>query len=353
MLDLSYSFFVQWHVTEACNLKCRHCYQYEKSSQLNFQQICNGILNIHDSIQSWVEEYSLQLSPSINFTGGEPVLRKDLFQIFDYARQLDFSISLMSNGTLITPEIARGIKASGINDVQISLDGLEDVHNSIRGSGSFKRAIKGIEYLQSQSIDININLTLSRININQIDGLVEFAKKSGISALSISRLVPCGAGTMLMNDMLTPSQLLNLYKSLAKYGDNDGFQVISRDPLASICAFEGNIGDIDFPVGGCAAGIFGITIASDGSIMPCRRMDMVIGNINEDSFRDIWAESEILWLLRDRKAYHGNCGKCEYWAVCRGCRAVALAVSRASGQNDYLGNDPQCIFFSPCSRHVA
>jgi radical SAM protein with 4Fe4S-binding SPASM domain len=98
------------------------------------------------------------------------------------------------------------------------------------------------------------------------------------------------------------------------------------------------------PIGGCAAGIFGVTITADGTIMPCRRMDLPIGNIKEVSFRELWAGSPVLWSLRRREDYHGGCESCRYWAICRGCRAIALAYARANGQEDYLGPDPQCPY---------
>lgn len=344
MQGTPYNFFIQWHVTEVCNLKCRHCYQHEALSELTYSQICDGILNICHAIESWVEEYKVDISPVIHFTGGEPLIRKDIFRIVNYAQNSGFSVSFLSNGTLINGEIAEKIKDNKINDIQISLDGMESVHDSIRGKGSFKRAVKGIEILVSQEVDTNINLTLSRINSNQIADIIKLSEDLGVSAVSISRLVPCGSGSSLMDEMLTPLELEDIYRDLHKY-KNPHLQLISRDPLATVSVHEGDIEDVGFPVGGCAAGIFGITVASDGSIMPCRRMDMIIGNIIEQSFRELWAESEVLWSLRKREAYQGNCGKCIYWAICRGCRAVALAVSRGKGDFDYLADDPQCGFF--------
>lgn len=344
MQGTPYSFFIQWHVTERCNLKCRHCYQNEALPEMTCSQICDGISNICAAIESWIEEYNIDISPVIHFTGGEPLIRRDIFQINRHAQNSGLSVSFMSNGTLITDEIARQLKENGISDIQVSLDGLEEVHDSIRGKGSFQRAVRGIEILVKNGVDTNINLTLSRINSHQLPRVIKLAEDNGIGVVSFSRLVPCGSGSALMNDMLTPQEVRDIYQQFRNYG-NQSVEVISRDPLATVLAYQGEIPDVDFPVGGCAAGIFGITVTSDGSIMPCRRMDLVIGNIAEQSFRELWAESDVLWSLRSREAYQGNCGKCLYWAVCRGCRAVALAVSRQNGNDDYLADDPQCAFF--------
>jgi radical SAM protein with 4Fe4S-binding SPASM domain len=339
-----YNFFIQWHVTERCNLKCRHCYQNEVLPEMTFTQICDGISNICNAIESWKKEYNIDISPVIHFTGGEPLIRRDIFQIIRHAQSSGLSVSLMSNGTLITDEIARQLKENGIKDIQISLDGLEEVHDSIRGKGSFQRTVRGIEKLIKSGVDTNINLTLSRLNSHQLPGMIKLAEDIGISAVSFSRLVPCGSGSTLIKDMLTSQEINDIYHHFHNYGNNS-VEVISRDPLAIVSAYQEEIPDVDFPIGGCAAGVFGITITSDGSIMPCRRMDLVIGNITEQSFRELWAESDVLWSLRSREAYKGNCGKCLYWAICRGCRAVALAVSRQKGNDDYLADDPQCGFF--------
>jgi radical SAM protein with 4Fe4S-binding SPASM domain len=337
-----YSFFVQWHLTERCNLRCRHCYQVGTVPEMSWAEIRQAMENIKGAIESWVTEWAMEMSPSFHFTGGEPVLREDLFDVLDHARYCGFSTALMSNGTLINADIARRIGESQVSDVQISLDGLEPIHDSIRGTGSFKHALHGIEHLISQGVATSINVTISRLNVAQIDGLVQLARAIGVNTVSLSRLVPCGSGRQFSEEMLTGEELRSLYGRMRQFQDTGKVAVISRDPLAMVANMDGEIPDTEFPVGGCAAGVFGVTIASDGSIMPCRRMDLSIGNIRKQSFRELWAESPVLWSLRERQHYHDGCESCRYWAVCRGCRAVALACSRASGEEDYLGPDPQC-----------
>src|SRR4030043_343180 len=147
MKGTPYDFFVQLHLTERCNLKCRHCYQSGKVSEMNYKEICRAIDNIKEAVQRWVTEYEMEMSPSFHFTGGEPLLRKELFLILDYVRGNGFSIALMSNGTLIDSDMAQRIKEAGVSDVQISLDGVEDTHDSFRGKGSFQRTLEGIRNL--------------------------------------------------------------------------------------------------------------------------------------------------------------------------------------------------------------
>jgi len=344
MKGTPYDFFVQWHLTERCNLRCRHCYQSGAVSEMSCEEICRAVDNVRSAFESWVTEYDMEMSPSFHFTGGEPFLRQDLFAILDYVRKCGFSTSLMSNGTLIDGDMARRIREAGVSDVQISLDGLEPTHESLRGKGSFQRTLEGIRNLVSQGVEANINLTVSRINMGQTGELVRLAEELGVSAIAFSRLVPTGRGKGLSSETLTREEVAHFYGELQGFKDNSKVMVISRDPLSAIADMEGEIPQTEMPIGGCAAGVFGITVTADGTIMPCRRMDLPVGNIKEVSFRELWVESPVLGSLRRREDYHGGCESCRYWAVCRGCRAIALAYARANGHEDYLGPDPQCPY---------
>jgi radical SAM protein with 4Fe4S-binding SPASM domain len=344
-----FSFFVQWHLTERCNLRCRHCYQEKVAGELSLEQISQAMADIARTIEGWREEHEMQISSSLHFTGGEPLARQGLFPILAQARSLGFSTSLMSNGTLINEETARRLKAVGVRDVQVSLDGLEDVHDSIRGQGSFQQAVRGISHLVSAGIETNVNLTLSKMNYHQLDGLVNLGKQLGVGAVAFARLVPCGRGEGMSGEVLTPAELTDLHAKARALNAGSQMEVACSDPLFTVTGITGEVPQIDFPVGGCSAGLFGVTITSDGSVMPCRRMNMVIGNIKTQSLGEIWAESPVLWSLRDRHAYHNGCESCYYWAVCRGCRAIALASSRVEGREDFLGADPQCPYHKPRS----
>ncbi|MBI2851511.1 MAG: radical SAM protein [Chloroflexi bacterium] len=344
MLGIPFSFFVQWHLTERCNLKCLHCYQKAAVDEMGFEEICQAIGDIKDTVEGWGREYEVQISPSLHFTGGEPVVRREIFDILAHARALGFSLSLMSNGTLITGDIAHRIKESGVSDVQVSLEGLQEVHDRVRGQGSFEHAVRGIRNLVSEGIDTNINFTLSRINAGEIEGLTLLAEEIGAGAVTFSRLVACGRGEELAGEMLTPTELSNLYKEARKLGADHKVEVFSSDPLFILSELGEEVPQTDFPIGGCAAGMYGVTITSDGSVMPCRRMDLSIGNIRQKSLRELW-QSPVLWSLRNRSEYHDGCESCYYWAVCRGCRAIALSFARAKGAEDFLGADPQCPYF--------
>jgi radical SAM protein with 4Fe4S-binding SPASM domain len=144
-------------------------------------------------------------------------------------------------------------------------------------------------------------MTLSRLNIDSIEETVKIAEADGFSGIGFSRLVPCGSGESLLDILLTAQEIKTAYeRALA------------------------------------------VTITSDGSVMPCRRIGLKIGNLRKTSLRQIWSTSKVLWRLRQRESYKGECGKCSLWPSCRGCRAVAYAYSKSRGAPDLFADDPQC-----------
>ncbi len=344
MKGTPFDFFIQFHLTERCNLSCRHCYQSAAVSEMNYEEICGAITAVNRTVQGWAVDHDVDVSPSLHFSGGEPLVRQDLSAVLGYASGCGFSISLMTNGTLIDEAAARRIGNAKVTDVQISLDGTEDTHDSLRGRGAYRRALDGIRNLVAEGVEANLNVTVTRRNMTQTGELIRVAQELGASGIAFSRLVPSGRGKALMDEALTRDEVARFYGELRQHKSSSSIAVSSRDPLATVADIDVDVPQTELPVGGCAAGIFGVTITSDGTIMPCRRMDLPIGNIKHDSLRELWIESPVLGSLRTRESYHDGCQSCSYWPVCRGCRAIALAYSRAEGNNDFLGPDPQCPY---------
>ncbi|MBI2957737.1 MAG: radical SAM protein, partial [Chloroflexi bacterium] len=185
-------FFVQLHVTQRCNLRCRHCYQAGACEEMSAGEVFRAIDNVHGALEGWASDHDVETSPSLHLTGGEPLLRQDLFDIVAYARDKGFSVSMMSNGVLVDPAIALRIREAGIEDVQVSMEGLERTHDEIRGRGSFRRALAGIWRLKEAGVEANINVTVSRLNRGQVAGLIRTAAELGAGGIAFSRLVPAG-----------------------------------------------------------------------------------------------------------------------------------------------------------------
>jgi radical SAM protein with 4Fe4S-binding SPASM domain len=291
--------------------------------------------------QAWEKEHGIRVSPSIHFTGGEPFLYQGLLDVIAYSKAKSYGVALMTNGCLITKEKAKEISHLGISDIQVSLEGPPELHASIRGKGSFHAAAKGVKHLVAAGCRVSANVTLSRLNLHNIEETVEVAKAIGFHRIGFSRMVPCGRGEALLTQFLTPQELKSAYQKILS-ANTPTFELVSGDPLA------GTLSDTKLPSGcnltlsGCSAGFSGVTVTSDGSVMPCRRIGLVAGNLKKKSLRAIWASSRLLWQLRRRESYKGKCGQCSLWPSCRGCRAVAYAYSSTQGKPDLFSDDPQC-----------
>jgi radical SAM protein with 4Fe4S-binding SPASM domain len=344
MTNDSLDFFVQWHLTERCNLRCRHCYQEGVSSEeLTFSEIRQGVEEIAEMVKAWAEAYEIAFSPSMNVTGGEPFFRSDLFEILETMAEKGFDLFLLSNGILIDRERAERLAGLSVKGVQVSLEGPEEIHESIRGKGSFSASLKGVGHLIAAGIVVTLNMTLSEINAGTIADMMTLTKSLGVNRLGFSRLVPSGKGTGLLPYLLSKEKVRDLYRGIFSR-TVEGIEIVTGDPVATQMSNLGNREDLgSVPLGGCAAGLSGLTILSDGSVMPCRRLPVPIGNIREDSLRELWVSSPVLERLRDKSQYQGKCGSCHRWAACRGCRAIAYAYSSIQGEGNYLAEDPQCF----------
>lgn len=339
-----FEFFIQLHLTERCNLRCSHCYQTdERPTEMSLAEITSLIDEVSDMLDDWRTAYGISLSSSFTVTGGEPFLRQDIFEVLEVLRNSGIDTYILSNGTLITRDMALRLAAIGIKGVQISIEGPETVHDSIRGAGSFASSIKGIRALLDSGIEVTLNTTLSEVNADCFSDVITIASSIGAQRLGFSRLVPSGSGAQLLGRMLTTEALGQIYHKIFSL-NTPGLKILTGDPVAS--QFRNPAGeDVADPVpsGGCAAGVSGLTILPDGTITPCRRMPVPIGNVKTDSLREVWATSETLLALRDRSLYKGRCGTCSMWSACRGCRAIAYAYSQSLGQGSFLAEDPQCF----------
>jgi radical SAM protein with 4Fe4S-binding SPASM domain len=339
----SFDFFVQWHLTEKCNLRCKHCYQSgSKGQEMSLPEIRDVVDEVSEMLGEWKGKYGIEFSPSFNITGGEPFLRSDIFEIIGVIRSRGFDTYLLSNGVLIDRGKAKKIYDLGVKGVQISIEGPEKVHEMIRGRGSFSSAMGGVRHLLEAGATVTINVTLSDINADYFMEMIEISSSAGVQRLGFSRLVPSGRGAGLFQNMLRKERVKELYEAILPLKIK-GLEIVTGDPIVGQMSTDVKEGNGSIPMGGCAAGVSGITLLQDGTITPCRRLNVPIGNVRKDSLREIWATSEVLMKLRDRQSYTGKCRRCHRWASCRGCRAIAYAYSCAIGGKSFLSEDPQCF----------
>lgn len=331
------TFILQWHLTENCNLKCKHCYQnleyLGKETTLDrkriiisdFAKFCKKIKKI----------------PRIAFTGGEPfILGDELFDLFNYCEEKfpEIRKNILSNGTLIDEIIVKKLKKNNIDNVQISLDGAkEDTCNFIRGKGVYDKALKALEILNSAGIKTSVMFVFHKKNYQEIEELIELCNSLNVSTLGITALVPEGRGENLLELMLNPEETHELYRTIIKKQieliiNGSKLKIDMKRPLWTLLKDEFKEYQ-DIIGGGCAAGFSGLALMPNEDVMACRRLPIVIGNLAESTFFDIWYSSDLLYDLRDRYKV-GKCANCLHIKNCGGCRAVAFATKRDAFETD-------------------
>jgi radical SAM protein with 4Fe4S-binding SPASM domain len=275
-------------------------------------------------------------------TGGEPFLHPDLYKILASLHRNNFDLYILTNGTLVHQREAAALAEIPVKGVQASLEGTEGVHDNIRGKGSFQSAIRGVNHLLSQNLRVTLNLTLSALNVDSIEEMAHLASSLGVQRIGFSRLVPSGRGLGLIDSILSKERVREAYRKIQSMCIPD-LDIVTGDSIYSCSLDNTPPENRTIPFGGCAAGVSGLTILPDGTLLPCRRLNVPLGNILKDNVRSLWATSPVLTSLRNKKKYKGKCRTCEQWAQCRGCRAIAYQHSLLKGRGNYLSEDPQCF----------
>ena len=301
MANLEKGFILQFHITERCNLRCKHCYQEDKylNQEMTLEQKKNVIDMFGKAAKAWA------VKGIINFTGGEPLIKKqELLELIRYAKSNypGMVIGILSNGTLIDKTTANELKAAGVKDVQVSLDGAtEETHDLVRGKGNFKKAIEGIKNIVSVGLLGEIMFTLHKQNAKEVPAIIDLAASLGAKRIGIERLVPIGRGSKELPDsVLTPEELHNVYAFVGRRKSELKDKIIIATNRPLWCLVGQELEKTDDFVGSCAAGLSTMTVLPNGDVMPCRRMNLVIGNLKEKSLFDIWYSTEILWKLREK-----------------------------------------------------
>ena len=347
-MDKKSVFGFQWHITDRCNLRCTHCYQegYTGSDELGF----DGLKQIADEIIRTLSKWGKK--GDIAITGGEPLLKKEVFPLITYLESANevASLDILTNGTLIDESVVERIRdLQKIRCVQISLDGAcSESHDAIRGKSIFQKVISSVRLLKNNGITVNVMFTLQRRNMEDIPSLIDLAIAEGINTLTIERFVPIGSGAKIGNALLSPEEIKRVFSYISERAEQEiskgGQTSISHSrPLWVMC--NGNVsppgGDtfnVENTAGGiCSIGLDGLCILPDATVLGCRRLPIPIGNLQEDSIEKIWFTSDLLWQIRDKHNLKGKCKSCEFVYQCGGCRAMAYAVT-----GDFLESDPQC-----------
>lgn len=363
---------VFWELTTGCNLRCVHCRASATELMSPDDLPTAECLRIVDEIA----EYAPLI---LVLSGGEPLWRRDVFQIASHAASKGIRVALATNGTLVDEAMAQRIKDAGIVRVSISLDGADRAtHDSFRGhDGAFDSAIRGLQCLQELGISTQINSTVSRHNAHQLPEMLELARQLKVDAFHLFLLVPVGCGLTIAEDQsvgaVEAEEILNWFydrsldsgmelkatcapqyyrivrqrRAEARRQGAEPAPLMAGHPnhLAQHAAAHpgahpgGHPTDLNQMTRGCLAASGVCFISHRGSIQPCGYLPLEAGNLTRQSFRDVWENSQLFADLRDLDNLEGKCGCCEFKQVCMGCRARSFGLT-----GNWRGEEPFCLY---------
>lgn len=340
-----------WELTARCNLKCQHC-RAEASDEC-----APGELDTEEILTA-VDDIRAAGDPIVILTGGEPLVRSDIFEIAERCVDRFTRVALATNGTLVDAAMAKRIADVGIKRVSISLDGARPaVHDAFRGQpGCFREAMDGIDALQTVGVPLQINTTVTRDNEDELPALLQMALDLGVSAFHLFMLVPVGCGAEISEEQrLTPERFEEVLVWLAWKAQ----ELRGRLQVKATCAPQyyrimhemglkpaghpGGHGQdghgMDAHTRGCLAGSAVCFISRTGEVQPCGYLPVSAGNIRNEKLASIWSQAGLFRQLRDPSSLKGKCGACGYRVLCQGCRARAYAET-----GDVFAAEPDCLY---------
>lgn len=322
-------FHIQWHITGLCNLRCKHCYQEKYTTNLDLS--LEGLKKVFDNYCDLIDSY--EMLPEISITGGEPLSSPYIFDLLNYIRskKSETHLNLLTNGTLIDDKMCEKLIENHVYGVQISLDGYNAVtHDLIRGAGNFQKTVSAIGKLHKYGISVAVHCVLFASNIDYLENYVKFCIQNHVDKLTFSRYVPFGGSTKNHIQMLSPLRMREVYQQIydlsQKYPEaninlgRDFWQLIDCS-CGSVC-----------PVGDCT-----LTILNDGTVLPCRRLPLFMGNAFSEKLTLIIFRSKIWEKMQNNTVL--QCKGCDHITTCKaGCQGIAYT---------YFGElmekaDPQC-----------
>lgn len=288
---------------------------------------------------SLIDEMKALGTEMVILTGGEPLLRRDIFEIARHASAQGIWVVMGTNGVLITDRVAEKMRECGVKGVGISIDSLSpEKHDAFRGGpDAWHHSVKALDICRAHGLQVLVQTTVMEMNLHEIEDLIAFSREKGAWSFNLYFLVQTGRGQQ-MND-LSPGQTNDMLSFLVER-QNDFRPMLVRSkcaPQFKQIAYAKGLGGLES--GGCMAGTQYCRIMPGGDVTPCPYMTAVAGNVREQSFSEIWQSAPMFRELRDLQQLKGRCGDCEFKELCGGCRCRAYAAT-----GDYLQEDPACTY---------
>ncbi|HUL30042.1 MAG TPA: radical SAM protein [Thermodesulfobacteriota bacterium] len=329
------TFHIQWHITNLCNLHCAHCYQdhFSTKSDVGRSELQKISDNLLTSMDEWEQETCIHL------TGGEPLLKPELFDLLSYLNQQPRvkELGIITNGLLLDRERVRRLSdLPKLKKVKISMDGADaETNDAIRSEETFEKIMDHISSARDEKrFEIILMFTAMKRNFRSLPLLLNLCRDHGIDGLIIERFIPLGKGRGIVNEVLGREEWKEMIRILFYLFSIEGGPSSALPYQAFQIRLDGE--EPELLGAPCVVGVDGLCIMPQGDVFPCRRLPISIGNLLATSLKQIWEESDVLERLRRKRNLKGKCGTCKM-DDCRGCRSLAFALT-----HDYLAEDPHC-----------
>lgn len=337
-------FAFQWHITDTCDQRCKHCYIFAEDNckaltEMSFDKMEKVLESCEDMCNR------LGRTPYFYITGGDPILHKDFCKLAELLKSKNMTWCILGNPFHLNDEVCQRLFDLGCRKYQLSIDGMEEMHDQFRKSGSFQTTLKAIDYIKNSGMYCAVMSTVSSANINDFPQIIDLVAEKNVDVFAFGRYCPT-SGQKSEEYHIKPRDYCNFldmcynkYKQHKANGCTTTFQM--KDHLWTLYLYEHGLFKIpenhahDLIYDGCHCGIGHMTILPTGDVYACRRMDNKIGNVFEDTMYDLFVGTDLEEYRQFDK--FEKCGKCELRGYCRGCPAVTYG---------YTGNmyaaDPQC-----------
>ena len=318
---------LQWHILHRCNLRCTHCYQEDYAAECSGEQL-EGLF-----FQYLAFCRACGFRGHINFTGGEPLLSRDLFRLLGLCGEHGMTCGLLTNGTLIDSTLAEQLgRVKGLSFVQVSIDGTEQTHDRVRGAGNFRKAFEGLRLLKQNHIQTMAAFTCHKGNYRELPAVIRTVRRKGIDRFWADRLIPMGSSR---EEALSTEEFRTVVRCLTKAHVRS--RILPRTDVHLNRALQ-------FLEGGscyyhCSAGTDLLTLLADGTLLPCRRLPIPIGNCLETDMLSLYRNSPLICTLQERRIPD----ECMYCAKAELCRGGAKCLTYAM-TGDYTRKDPNCYY---------
>ncbi len=336
---------IAWETTRSCNLSCIHCRAAAEKGPYEGELDTREALAFLDTVASFSK-------PVIILTGGEPLLRPDIYELAAYGTRLGLRMVMATNGTLVDETSVRKMIDSGIQRMSVSLDGATAAsHDDFRKvPGAFAASLQALEIARKAGLEYQINTTITKINLAEIPAILDLAVSLGAVAHHIFLLVPTGRGKELEEQEIPPEEYertlnwfydqrekvpLQLKATCAPHY----YRILRQRSKAEGKKVTFETYGLDAVTRGCLGGVGFCFVSHTGEVQPCGYLEVLAGKIRETNFEDIWKNSPVFTRLRDYDSLGGKCGRCEFKRVCGGCRARAYEIT-----GDYMAEEPYCTY---------